>query len=64
MSIAVPLHDIMDDAIEAMQRLRGENPKAFKQFVEWALAPSHTQQVTLNFHGSRLQHVERREIIR
>jgi len=64
MSAAIPLRDIMEDAADAMQRLQSENPKAFKQFVEWALAPSHTQSVVLNFHGAKLQTVERREVIR
>lgn len=60
----LPIHDVMQDCHEAMERLRAENPKAFGQFIAWVLGPSHTQSVVLNFHGHKLQLVERREVIR
>jgi len=63
-SATVPLRDIMEDAIEAMHRLRVEQPTAFEEFVHFILAPAHTQNVILNFHGAKLQTVELRRVIR
>jgi hypothetical protein len=46
----MPFHVVAD-----LQRLYEENPIAFSSFASWIAQPSHTQAVTLRFHGGRFQ---------
>ena len=44
-----------DGLMAAFQRLYEENPTAMESFVKWVSIPTHSQSVTLTFHGGRLQ---------
>lgn len=43
----------VDMLMANLQRLHEENPTAFESFTTWIANPTHTQSVTLVFHGGR-----------
>lgn len=42
-------------ALAILERLHNEKPSALRDFLEWVGRPTHTQSVTMVFHGGRLK---------